>query len=121
MSDAGREPLWTPPPDRVARANLTAFSAAIRREYAADVGDSLAVPLVDHVTRPVLARRVALLRSDCRRAEGARAVGSRGGGFGSHGSPRPCQGAKVVPGRAPQLRRELATAARRAPRARGVQ
>ena len=39
MSDAGREPLWTPPPDRVARANLTAFSAAVRRDYAADVGD----------------------------------------------------------------------------------
>jgi len=32
-------PLWTPPPDRVARANLTAFIAAVRREYAADVGD----------------------------------------------------------------------------------
>ena len=39
MSDAGREPLWTPPPDRVARANLTAFIAAVGREYAADVGD----------------------------------------------------------------------------------
>src|SRR6266566_5108378 len=39
MSDAGREPLWTPPPDRVARANLTAFSAAVRHDYAADVGD----------------------------------------------------------------------------------
>ena len=32
-------PLWTPPPDRVARANLTDFIAAVRREYAADVGD----------------------------------------------------------------------------------
>ena len=32
-------PLWTPSPDRVARANLTAFIATVRREYGADVAD----------------------------------------------------------------------------------
>jgi acetoacetyl-CoA synthetase len=33
------KPLWAPSPDRVARANLTAFIAAVRRDYEADVAD----------------------------------------------------------------------------------
>jgi acetoacetyl-CoA synthetase len=32
-------PLWTPPPERIARANLTAFIAAARREWGADAHD----------------------------------------------------------------------------------
>jgi acetoacetyl-CoA synthetase len=32
-------PLWTPRPDRVARANLTAFAERVRRDWRRDVGD----------------------------------------------------------------------------------
>jgi len=39
LNRSAQLPLWTPPPDRVARANLTAFIATVRREYRADVAD----------------------------------------------------------------------------------
>jgi acetoacetyl-CoA synthetase len=36
---APNQPLWTPSPDRVARANLTAFAERVRRDWRRDVGD----------------------------------------------------------------------------------
>src|SRR6266851_3222791 len=38
-ADVAIQPLWTPPPGRIARANLTAFAARARRDWGREVQD----------------------------------------------------------------------------------
>src|SRR3989475_9406601 len=99
MSDAGREPLWTPPPDRVARANLTAFSAAVRRDYAADVGDyrSLYRWSITSPDRfwPAVWRFCGVIAAEQTGREPWEAVGV---GLGRMAPPDPAKGPRWFPG-----------------------